>query len=130
MHDKIINREKGVGLLEVLVSMLVIGIGLLGLAPMLVVSIEGNEVAENNTNVSSLLKERVEHFEGLAVMPAMPYSAVDTSQNGIYTRTTSIRDNTSDTLVPPGLYKIDITVNWTEETSLQRSASYSTFLIK
>ena len=69
-------NESGAGLLEVLVGMLVIAIGLMGLAPMLALSIDGNSIARDNNVVANLLKEKIEFYEGLPTssMPSLQVS--------------------------------------------------------
>ena len=71
--SKLRCNEKGVSLLEVLVSLLIIGFGLLALAPMIVMSIEGNIISRDHSDTSRLAREKIEYYEGLDALPAMPW---------------------------------------------------------
>ena len=124
------NDNKGLSLLEVLIAMLVLGIGILGLAPMVVLSIEGNNISRDVVTVSNIAKEKLEYLESLTVMPAMPYHEQELNIYSGYDRTTYVRDNTIDTLLPPGVYRVDVTVSWIDKATVQRSTTYSTFMNK
>ena len=63
-------------------------------------------------------------------MPTAPYSEVESNLLNQYTRTSIINDHVSDTLIPDGLYKIDVTVSWTDNGRVQRSNQYSTYKVK
>jgi Tfp pilus assembly protein PilV len=130
MKLKILFDNAGVGLMEVMVSMLVLAIGILGLAPLLVVSIEGNIISRDNDTTSGLIRKKVEFFEGLDSLPPIPYKEEERNLQGVYSRTTYITDNTVDTLVPEGVYQVDITVSWIDQQNLQRGSSYSTYILK
>ena len=125
MKRKIVTDNNGVSLIEVLVGMIILAVGLLGLAPMVVVSIEGNAISRDNSAAANLLKQKVEYFEGLSTMPSVPYTETETGLQNIYTRSTYI-----DTLIPEGLYKIDVIVSWTDNQNVQRSNQYSTYKVK
>ncbi|MDH4156494.1 MAG: prepilin-type N-terminal cleavage/methylation domain-containing protein [candidate division Zixibacteria bacterium] len=124
------NDNKGLSLLEVLIAMLVLGIGILGLAPMVVLSIEGNNISRDVVTVSNIAKEKLEYLESLDDMPAMPYLEQELNIYSGYDRTTYVRDNTIDTLLPPDVYRVDVTVSWIDKASVQRSTTYSTFMNK
>jgi len=130
MRRKILTGNNGISLIEVMVGMIIMAVGLMGLAPMVVVSIEGNVVSRDNTAAANLLKQKIEYFEGLDPMPTTPYSEVESNLLNQYTRTSIINDHVSDTLVPDGLFKIDVTVSWTDNGSVQRSNQYSTYKVK
>jgi Tfp pilus assembly protein PilV len=130
MIRKIVNDELGISLLEVLISMLVLSIGVLGLAPMLVLSVESNVLSRDNTVSSKLMKEKIEYFESLDPMPAMPYYQREAGLNQLFTRTTTINDITTDTLIPDGLFKIDVNIAWVDHEQLQQSRTYSTYISK
>lgn len=122
------KNSNGFSLMEIMVSMIVLAIGLLGLAPMITLSIHGNCISRDNTVVSGLLRQKVEQFEGLAAMPSMPYQEFEEGVEDIYSRATYISDHTCDTLVPEGLYHIEVNVNWVDKTNVGRSMSYATYI--
>ncbi|MEW5923090.1 MAG: prepilin-type N-terminal cleavage/methylation domain-containing protein [Candidatus Zixiibacteriota bacterium] len=130
MRRKILSNSDGVSLLEVLIGMIILAVGLMGLAPMVVVSIEGNVISRDNSIAANLLKQKVEYYEGLKTMPTVPYREVETGLETIYTRATSIQDATVDASIPNGVYKIDVVVSWTDNQNVQRSNQYSTYKVK
>ncbi|MEE8577710.1 MAG: prepilin-type N-terminal cleavage/methylation domain-containing protein [candidate division Zixibacteria bacterium] len=124
------NNDKGLSLLEVLVAMIILGLGILGMAPMIVMSIEGNNMSRDVLVVSSLAAEKLEHFEAMEYLPAVPYSETEANLEGAYTRQTSIKDNTVDATIPDGVCQIDVTISWTDKTGVDRETTYSTLLMK
>ena len=124
------NNDKGLSLLEVLVAMIIPSLGILGMAPMVVMSIEGNNMSRDVLVVSSLAAEKLEYYESLETLPAVPYTETEPDLEGGYTRATSIRDNTTDVSIPDGVCQIDVTITWTDKTGVDRSTVYSTLLMK
>ncbi len=123
-------NDKGLSLLEVMVSMILLAMGLLTLAPMVVISIEGNNISRDVLSVSELAKEKIEYYKGLDPFPAVPYVLDENNLNGGYNRSTSIIDNASDSTIPTGLYKVLISITWTDKSGVDRSTIYSTFIRK
>lgn len=130
MKKGIIKDVKGVSLLEVLISMLILGFGLLALAPMIVMSIEGNIISREHSETSRLAKDKIGYYEGLDSMPAMPVIEQEVNVNNMYTRITSVRDSSVDTLIPAGVYQIDVQLSWTDNHNVERDINYSTYILK
>ena len=124
------KNENGLTLLEVLVSMFILAVGILGLAPMVVLSIEGNNISRDILSVSSIAKEKLEYYQGLDPMPAVPFTESEQEIHGVYDRTTIIWDNTTDSLVPDGVYQIVVAINWTDKVGVSRSTTYTTLIEK
>ncbi|MEZ5358452.1 MAG: prepilin-type N-terminal cleavage/methylation domain-containing protein [Candidatus Zixiibacteriota bacterium] len=150
MKVKLILNNRGITLLEVMISMLVLAFGALGLAPLFVLSVEENITARDNTYVTRLIEEQIEYYVSTDSLPTLPYSGqeqfvYDENQTGygpdstggegesrnslLYTRSTVITDHASDSTVPDGLYQITVAVNWNDHQNMQRSSMYSTYLI-
>ncbi len=129
-------NENGLSLLEVMVSMLLLALGLLTLAPMVVISIEGNNISRDVLTVSEMAKEKIEYYKGLDPFPALPFSQSETGLYGGgitgagYNRVTSIMDKASDATIPDGLNKVLITITWTDKAGVPRTTNYSTFIGK
>lgn len=131
MKLKRLQNNRGISLLEVLISMLLLAFGLLGLAPMLVVSVEGNVISQEHTEAANLAKQAVEFFEGQTSMPAMPFVNTETGlSGGEFTRTVRIADSSVDTLIPAGVYQIQVRVAWVDNQNVNRNTTYSTFILK
>ncbi|UCD64015.1 MAG: prepilin-type N-terminal cleavage/methylation domain-containing protein [Candidatus Zixiibacteriota bacterium] len=124
------NNDKGLSLLEVLVAMIILSLGILGMAPMVVMSIEGNNISRDVLVVSSLAAEKMELYESLEVLPPVPYTEMEHGLEGGYNRKTVIRDSTVDPTIPEGVYQIDVTISWTDKTGVNRSTTYSTLVME
>ena len=129
MKTKFTTNSAGVSLLEVLLSMIILGVGILGMAPMMVLSIEGNVMSRNNTLASSILKAEVEYYENLDSLPSLPFRDVESNIENLFTRTTYIRDNGTDSSIPDGLCQIDVSLSWEDNSNMTRTSSYSTYIV-
>ncbi len=130
-----VRNDRGLTLLEVLISMLVISIGVLGLAPLVVLSVNANDMSRDVLAVSELAKEKIEFYENSSALPALPYYEVEDdlgegTYDRLYDRTTYIWDNTTDTLVPPNLCHIQVTIAWTDIQGLSHTSVCTTVLDK
>jgi type IV pilus assembly protein PilV len=126
----IMQNQKGLSLLEVLVAMIVLAIGLLGFAPMVVMSIEGNNMSRDALEVTQLAKNKLELYENASLIPALPYEETETGLSGGYDRFTRMWDNSTDTLLPEGLCEIQVVISWQDKVGVSRSATYSSLVDK
>jgi prepilin-type N-terminal cleavage/methylation domain-containing protein len=125
-----LRNQRGLTLPEVLASMVVLSLGILGLAPMMAVSIDGSVLAENVTTVVSSAQEKVEAMLAEGMTEPVPYTDVELYDGGKYTITTVVTDATVDTIIPDHVYKIDVSVAWTEKGDLNRSMGFVTYMQK
>lgn len=109
--------------------MVVLSLGILGLAPMMVISIDGSVHADNITAVVASAQERVEARLAQGVTGPLPVTEVEVIDAGKYTVTTVITDATIDTLIPAHVYKIDVSVNWLDN-NVTRSMGFVTYSAK
>ncbi len=123
-------NDHGMGLLEVLVSMIILALGILGLAPLIVTAVDGNVISRDNSVASNLIKQQIEIFEALDSLPSIPYKLEEPRVEQYYTRTTLLIDNTVDTLVPAGLCQLDVAVYWTDHKNMTHTRTYSTYIPK
>jgi type IV pilus assembly protein PilV len=122
--------QKGITLLEVMVAMLILAFGVLGLAPMIVVSMYGNSYSNQVTIADAIAMDRFEEIKTWYQISPLPYSETVNDVQGIFTRETQVDDNTTDGSVPAGVYRIEVTVSWTDQEQVPRSASYFTYKAK
>ncbi len=115
--DKLISikvNEQGFSLLEVMISLAIISIGILGVASMQISSIKTNTSARQSTEGATWAVDRVEQ------MMSLPYgdaqlntgSYATTSPDGIY----SINWTVTDSAVIPRTKSIHSNVSWTRGT--------------
>ena len=127
---RMLRNQSGLSLPEVLASMVVLSLGILGLAPMMAISIDGSVLAENVTTVVAQAQEKVEAMLAEGITAPMPFTEVDLYDSGKYTITTVVTDATVDTLIPDHVYKIDVSVAWTEKDNVNRSMGFVTYTAK
>ena len=123
-------NSKGVTLLEVMISIIILAFGVLGLAPMIAISIFGNSYSNQVTLADAMALDRFEEIRNWAYVSPIPYTQTTNNIERIFTRQTIINDNTSDGSIPAGIYKIQVTINWTDHKEVPRSVSYYTYKAK
>ena len=132
-----LRGSRGLSLLEVLVSMIILAVGILGLAPMVVLSIEGNNISRDFTIATELAKEQLELHEamGLIVDTVVGYDEADwiptpaptTLPDTLgYTRTIAISPEVAGN--PPSLVKVIVNVQWTDKMGNPRATKHSTLM--
>jgi len=127
---KVAKGEKGFTLIEVLVAMIVLAIGILGLAPMLVISMQGNQFSREITEATYLAQDRLEQLRNQTVISPIPYSEYSFSLNGEYTRTVDVSDRNVDNSIPPGVYRMTVNVSWIDKDGKSHSSSYISYKAK
>ena len=125
-----ICNDRGISLLEVMIGMIILAFGLLGLAPMFTLAIEGNVVSRDTSIATDLIKDKIEYFEAVDTLPTAPYTEYESGLDSIFARTTYIYDHASDTTIPDGMHRIEVIVAWTDKQAVSRSSSYITYLIE
>jgi Tfp pilus assembly protein PilV len=126
----LIEDQSGIGLMEVLVSMFLLSVGVMGMGLLICTAIQGNVTSRDNTVVDTLIKRQIEHFESLDSLPTMPFEWAETGYGGVYDRTTYLYDNTTDTLIPADLCLLRVEVTWAGQDELTHTRSFSTYLMR
>lgn len=116
--------------LEVLISMMVLGIGVLGFAPLLVLSIDSNQAGKGYTEASKLASEKIEQYEAAGVSGTFPITLSESKVLGVYDRFTAITDQASDTSIPSGLCRVEVVVQWTDNRGIFRTTQHVTLVEK
>jgi type IV pilus assembly protein PilV len=116
----------GFTLIEVMVALVVLLIGVLGVAGMLVTTIQSNRGATNRTRADQLLHEKVEEFQSMPYSSILSGSSQDTVAGVVFTRQWTVNPNDPIASVAT----IDLTASWSERdqtfevrTSTMRSAN-------
>jgi prepilin-type N-terminal cleavage/methylation domain-containing protein len=122
--------SKGFTILEVMISMIILAFGVLGLAPMIATAIFGNSYSNQVTLADAIALDRLEEIRNWAYVSPIPYSQTTNNIERIFTRQTIINDNSSDGSIPAGVYKIQVTINWTDNKEVPRSVTYYTYKAK
>ncbi|HVP36866.1 MAG TPA: prepilin-type N-terminal cleavage/methylation domain-containing protein [Terriglobales bacterium] len=125
-----IRNDKGLSLLEVLVAMLILAFGILGLAPMLVTTIFSNIYSGDVTRANVIAQDKIEFMQSFVSFNPLPWIEVTNNLNGIFTRTTRVDIDSTDSTVPSGVYRIKITVSWNDKAGKIRSVNYFTYKMR
>lgn len=125
-----VANDRGLSLVEVLAAMVVLALGVLGLAPMMAMSIQGSTTAEDITAVVVAAQQRIEQLIGLPNFGVLPYSTTIPLDGGKYQLTADVADRSVDNAIPPKVYKIDVTVDWVDDKGVDRTLTFTTFSTK
>lgn len=122
-------HDKGFTLIEVMISIIILAIGVLGLAPLMAVSITGNSFSNEATRANVIAQDRIEQLKNQAVFASMPYveTTVVDAQFGCRAR---VDDSSSDGTVPAGVYKISVIIKWTDQAGVGRHLQFFTYRTK
>ncbi|MDP3023914.1 MAG: prepilin-type N-terminal cleavage/methylation domain-containing protein [candidate division Zixibacteria bacterium] len=127
---KRLQDKKGLSLLEVLVSMLILAFGILGLAPMIVTTIFSNSYSNEVTKANVIAQDKIEFMQSLVSFNPLPWTEVTNNLNGIFTRTSRVDVDSTDGSVPSGVYRIKVTVSWTDKAGKTRTVNYYTYKMR
>ncbi len=119
--------QKGVTMLEVMVSILILTIGVLGLAPLIGIAVHNNTYANDLTIANNLAQKELESLMAQQSYGALPLLETKDSVSGAYQVNRRVDDNTVLAAVPPGVFKLSVNIKWTDSKQKQRSIDYSIF---
>jgi len=125
-----VSGQKGVTLIEVLVAVIILSIGVLGLAPLMAISVSGSVRGENVTSVVAAAQQLIEAKIGATGFATIPYTETDTFENGKYAATTTVTDDTVDPSIPAHVYRVDVDVVWTDDMGVERLLTFTTYTTK
>lgn len=112
-----------------MVSIVILAIGLLGLAPMMAISITGNSFANEATQATVIAQDKIEELKNTATFGAIPQTdsvAVDAK----FSMVSRVDDTSSDGTVPAGVYKLFVRVHWTDQAEVNRRLEFFTYRTK
>ncbi|MDP2960155.1 MAG: prepilin-type N-terminal cleavage/methylation domain-containing protein [candidate division Zixibacteria bacterium] len=124
-----LKNRKGLSLLEVLVAMLILAFGVLGLAPMIVTTMFSGSYSNEVTKANVIAQDKLEFVKNLVSFSPLPWTEV-TSINGLFTRTTRVDVDTTDSAVPAGVYRISVNISWTDKVGKTRTINYYTYKMR
>jgi type IV pilus assembly protein PilV len=119
-----LRNKKGFTLLEVMITMVIFAIGLLGLAGMQVMAIKGNSFGQEMTAASTLAQNQLEEMRQNAGALANGNDTVIDKNGVTYTRTWTVTPNTPQT----NMNTVRIDVVWTGPAEALRTVTIRTII--
>ena len=110
-----VEREKGFTLLEVMISLVILSIGLLGLAALQLVAVKNNSFSSEMTYATMLAQQHAETLKSLPFSDSdldpngNPHTTTGNSKGVQYTVTWDVTNNSPDT----DMKTVNLTVRWT-----------------
>lgn len=114
-------------MIEVLAAMLVFSLGVLAMAPMMALSITGNRFGDQVTTVAAAAQRTIEERITQGSYPSLPFEETELVNDGAYRVTTRVKDETVDASIPPNVFEIEVSVQWTDDASMERNLSFITY---
>ena len=109
------RKQKGFTLIEVMAGVVIMAVGLLLLLPMMVTSIKANSYAQNSTEASMLIKDKMEDLKNTD----NPVAGVDSL--GATVRSWTVANAGTN------LVQLGVTVSWVDERGYPHSNSMTSF---
>jgi len=122
-----LKGDTGITLIEVLAAMIILSVGILAMAPMMVLSIHANGEANDLTLATTQAQSLLEQLKEMNPLPPVPYDDIVVDTANMLTSYVSIDNSASDASVPAGMNRLQVIVKWTDKAGVARSFEYSTF---
>lgn len=108
------NKKYGFTLLEVLIAMIILSIGLLGMAGLLIGTVNTDKISQDMSVATVLAKTKMEELRRLAYTGLQGRASLDTEDYGSITNYPRFKRVTALSPVSgvPGLYAATVTVSW------------------
>ncbi|MBU4252656.1 MAG: type II secretion system GspH family protein [Candidatus Omnitrophica bacterium] len=126
------SKLKGFTLVEIMISVLILGVGLTLVANSYLVALKGVNTAASNIEALNLAKEKLEALEVLSLKDGLLASHTsETLKTPVknYDFTQAVVEITQPKVLAEHLVQACITLNWQEQNSV-KNVTFSTYLSK
>jgi Tfp pilus assembly protein PilX len=113
-----------------MISMIILSLGILAMAPLMVVSINSNADSRDRSIATQLAKEKLENLESASSLSGLPTMATEEGLRDKFERTTTLLDSAADTLIPGDRFKVMVVVAWNDDKQVRQATSLSTLIGK
>ena len=122
--------ESGSTLIEVLAAMVLLSIGILGMAPLMTLSVSSNQFATQVNDVVATAQQNIEQRIRIGGFGTMRYRDTTSVRDGRFAVTTLVHDETVDANIPSKLYQIEVIVSWEDDVNVARTMTFTTYTPK
>jgi type IV pilus assembly protein PilV len=123
IHGLLVKRSNGFTLLEVMISLVILAVGLLGLAALQLVAVKSNAFSSEMTYATMIAQQQAEVLKNLPYtdgnLTSGSHTAMGSSKGVQYTITWNVTDNVPAT----DMKSVNVTVHW---LSLRQGAAGQT----
>lgn len=123
---------KGFTLIEIMISVLILGIGLTAVANSYILALRGANSAENNISALIMAKEKFENLELASLQGTLPSSSAEEiirSLNKDYNYQQEINQITESADLAKYLVSACLGISWSEKNS-SKNVTLATYLLK
>ncbi|HEX9911956.1 MAG TPA: hypothetical protein VGB01_01775, partial [candidate division Zixibacteria bacterium] len=96
---------------------------------MIVTTMFSGSYSNEVTRANVIAQDKMEFMKNLISFTPLPWTEVS-SINGLFTRTTRVDVDTTNSSVPAGVYRIKVTINWIDKAGKTRTVNYYTYKMR
>jgi hypothetical protein len=126
VFDMRLQNTRGITLLEVMISMVMLALGALGLAQLIGLTVYNNTLSNDSAIVDAMAREKLESLLKTPNFDSMPFVEIEDSVLGEYSVMKRVDDISTDSAIPIGLYKVSLQMKWTDPYNEPHMRSYVT----
>lgn len=124
------TENSGSIIIKVMAAAMVLMVGVIGLAPLMVIGIDSNSLVDELSEAHSLAQDKIEELRANRSYSTLPYYEYEPKVKQKYYIISQVDDEGSDPTLPDSVYRFHINVSWVDHNNLSRSVNYRTFSIK
>ena len=127
-----VSRLRGFTLVEIMISVVILGVGLTSVANSYILALRGANSAGNNISALMIAKEKFENLEFASLKGALPFSSaaeIIKSSTKDFNYQEEISEITDSADLAKYLVSACLTTSWTEKSSL-KNVTLATYLFK
>lgn len=125
-----ITGNKGTILIRVMAVGMILMVAVIGLAPLMVINIDSNSLADELGEANNLAQDRIEELRCNRVYTTLPFYKYETEVRNKYCIISKVDDFGSDPMLPDSVYRIHVNVSWADHKNKSRSINYKTYTTK
>ncbi len=94
---------------------------------MMTITMDANSFSRDLNRADVLAQDKLESFRLTTTFSPLPVITTENNLDGRFRRTTRVDASESDATVPPRIYRIHVTMNWTDKNGLSEMSGIWTY---